>query len=115
MHLNYNFDSLPHMPPWVLSLVVIGALFWFFVLAAALGRDDFDPVTKFMWVFVIIAASIVGAVLYLLIAPSAASVRRAKGDDTSEATTCVACRTTIPAGSTKCPKCGWSYADAKPQ
>ena len=115
MHMNYTFDSLTHLGPWFLALAVIAGLFCFFVLATALSRNDFDPVTKFMWVFVIIAASIVGAVLYLLIAPSAASVRRAKGDDTSEATTCVACRTTIPAGSTKCPKCGWSYADAKPQ
>ena len=115
MHFNYSFDSLPQMPPWVLLLVVVGGLFWLFVLASALARNDFDPVTKFMWVFVIVAASVFGAVLYLLIAPSAASVRRASGDDTSEATTCVACRTAIPAGSSTCPKCGWSYADAKPQ
>lgn len=115
MHLNYSFDSLSQMPSWALVLVVIGGLVWLFVLASALSRDDFDPVTKFMWVFVIVAASIVGAVLYLLIAPSVARVRRASGDDTGEATTCVACRATIPAGSSTCPKCGWSYANAKPQ
>lgn len=27
----------------------------------------------------------------------------------SEATECLACHATIPAGQTRCPKCGWSY------
>ena len=115
MHMNYTFDSLTHLGPWFLALAVIAGLFWFFVLATALSRNDFDPVTKFMWVFVIVAASIIGAILYLIIAPNAASVRCAKGDDTSEATECAACLAIIPAGATKCPKCGWSYADAKSQ
>jgi hypothetical protein len=31
-------------------------------------------------------------------------------DDTSEPAPCPACRATIPAGSSRCPSCGWSYA-----
>ena len=31
----------------------------------------------------------------------------------AEPTVCLICRTAIPAGSAMCPKCGWSYADAK--
>jgi hypothetical protein len=30
-------------------------------------------------------------------------------DDTSEPTTCVACKGPIPAGADACPRCGWSY------
>jgi len=112
MHLNYNFDSLLNMPSWLVTFAVIGGLFWLIVLAFALSRDDLDPVTKFMWIFVIVAASIFGAILYLLIAPFA---NKASGDDTSEDATCASCRATIPAGSNTCPKCGWSYADTKPQ
>jgi hypothetical protein len=31
-------------------------------------------------------------------------------DDTSEPAPCPACRATIPAGSSRCPACGWTYA-----
>ena len=33
-------------------------------------------------------------------------------DDTSEESDCLACGETIPAGTSACPSCGWSYADA---
>jgi hypothetical protein len=104
----------------VVMLIAVGVLFWLFILGSALGRDDLDPVTRFMWVFVIVMTSVLGAILYLLIAPSRQIVSASQADDTagtddtSEETPCVACGTTIPAGARACPKCGWSYADAKP-
>ena len=113
--LNFKFDSLMNMPSSLMVLIVIGGLFWLIVLAFALSRNDFDPVTKFMWVFVIVAASIFGAILYLLIAPCAPCDSKASGDDVSEDATCASCRATIPAGSNTCTKCGWSYTDTKPQ
>ena len=114
MLFNYSIDSVSRLPTGFIGFALIAGVFWLVVLASALSRKDFDPVTKFMWVFVIVTASIFGALLYLCIAPSASQVRRAASDYTSEPTTCAACRATIPAGSSVCPKCGWTYDVAKP-
>jgi hypothetical protein len=42
-------------------------------------------------------------ILWYVFRPEAPSVRL------EEATECIQCRSTIPAGETACPKCGWSY------
>jgi hypothetical protein len=112
MHFNYNIESVSHLPSSLIGIAVIAGAFWLIVLGSALSRQDFDPVTKFMWVFVIVATSILGALLYLFIAPN-----RPLEEDaayTGAASTCAACRATIPAGSSVCPKCGWTYDVAKP-
>jgi predicted RNA-binding Zn-ribbon protein involved in translation (DUF1610 family) len=33
-------------------------------------------------------------------------------EDVSQPTTCLSCSAIIPAGSTTCPKCGWTYVEA---
>ena len=103
----------------VMFLLAVAFLIWLFALASVLERSDFDPMTKFTWVFVIVMTWVVGAILYLLIAPKAqpASTEdegeaRSPSDDTSEDSVCAACGATIPAGTSACPKCGWSYTDA---
>ena len=104
MHMNYSLDSISNAPLGLILLAVAAGLFWLIVLASALSRNDLDPLTKFMWIFVIVAASIFGALLYLFIAPD----RRKTSDDVSATTTCAGCHATIPLDSSVCPKCGRS-------
>ncbi|MCD6050484.1 MAG: Phospholipase D-nuclease N-terminal [Verrucomicrobia bacterium] len=82
------------------------------VLAQALKRRDLDPVTKLMWVLVIILVPVFGVVFYGFIAPNE-PVRVLGRDDVrvqpDEPIKCVTCQTTIPGDATVCPKCGWSY------
>jgi hypothetical protein len=114
MHFNLNLDSASHLSSDLVILALfaglLAGLFWFFVLASALSRQDLEPVTKLMWVFVIVATPVLGALLYLFIAPRAPD---AEGSYMGAASTCAACRATIPAGSSVCPKCGWTYDIAK--
>lgn len=118
MLMSCGFNPMAQVTPGFVLLIVIGVLFWLAILAAALWRSDLDPVTKFMWVFVIVSLSIVGALLYLLIAPSVAKARHVVPDrqhpsDKDEPAPCVACGAAIPAGSGTCPACGWSYGKAQ--
>lgn len=107
IHLNYRLAS--GWPAELIAIALVVGLFWLVVLASALARPDLDPVTKFMWVFVIVTTSVIGVLLYLFIAPSPGKIRRAKLNYENEPTTCVICRSTIPGGSSVCPKCGWTY------
>ncbi len=106
----------------VTFLLAVAFVIWLFALASLLERNDLDPVTKFMWAFVVVVTFAVGAILYLLIAPKVqpastedGSEPRSPADDASEDATCVSCGATIPIGARACPKCGWSYGDAGPQ
>jgi uncharacterized BrkB/YihY/UPF0761 family membrane protein len=100
--MNYSPNSISNAPLGFILLVVVAGLFWLIVLASALSRNDFDPVTKLMWIFVIVAVPVFGALLYLFIAPG----RPKTSDDVSATTTCAGCHATIPADSSACPKCG---------
>ncbi len=42
--------------------------------------------------------------------PGAARSVESPGDDASEPAPCPACRAVIPAGESRCPNCGWTYA-----
>jgi hypothetical protein len=78
------------------------------VLATALARKDFDPVTRLTWAVVIILVPFFGVVLYWVVAPK--QPREPAKDFTDHPTTCVPCGATIPAGETHCPSRGWCYA-----
>lgn len=94
--------------------VMFGCALWTLlsiaVLSVALGRQDFDPVTRLTWVLVIILVPFFGVPLYWLVAPKQPPVP--SKDYTDQSTTCAPCGTTIPAGATRCPKCGWSYVQS---
>ena len=108
----------------MIFLTILWIIVWLVALAGALKRNDLDPVTKLTWVLVIILIPVFGLVLYWLITPSPSaqsevSIPRPSGslpkkdyqDEKyqNEPIVCVTCKTTIPAGATACPKCGWSY------
>ncbi|HEX7619537.1 MAG TPA: PLDc N-terminal domain-containing protein, partial [Verrucomicrobiae bacterium] len=89
------------------------------VLAGALSRKDLEPVTKLTWIVVIILVPVFGVFFYWFIAPAPPWSTRGSGtvagndyqDENyqNQPTECIKCKTTIPAGATVCPKCGWSY------
>ena len=103
------------------------ALLWLIVelvvLASALSRKDLDPVTKLTWILVIILVPVFGVFFYWFIAPAPPWSTRGFGTEApydykddyqdekyqNQPSQCIMCKTTIPAGGTACPKCGWSY------
>lgn len=103
-------------------LIVVYVIVWLVGLGRALLRKDLDPVTLLMWVLVIILVPLFGLLLYWVIGPEIKlnAVRSASGTvsmkeqntltrDTDVPSDCVRCNTVIAAGSTICPKCGWTY------
>jgi hypothetical protein len=114
MHFNCSLDSVSHLSSGLIGVALVVGVFWLLVLISALSRQDFDPVTRFMWVFVIIATSVLGAVVYLVVAPARPQVEARPAAYLGTPSTCAACHATIPAGSSVCPKCGWTYDVAKP-
>ncbi len=94
-----------------LFLVGLWLLVWLVVLATALSRKDFDPITRLTWVLVIILVPVFGVLLYWVVGPSRPPVSsdQIQNERTDKPSTCVTCGTTISAGSTVCPKCGWTY------
>ena len=105
--MNSLFDTSPTASSSVLFVFALWTLLWVAVLAVALGRTDFEPVTRLTWVLVIILVPFFGVLLYWAVAPK--QPRERAKDFTDQPTTCVPCGTTIPAGATRCPKCGWAY------
>ncbi len=106
----YKFQS---DSPALLVLGILWLLVWLWTMWQALARTDLDPVTKLMWVLVVILVPIAGVFFYCFLAPDAP--RRALGRDDvrvlpDEPIKCVKCQTVIPGDATVCPKCGWSYA-----
>ncbi len=99
-------------PRTIRVLAIVWLLVWMMVLAHALRRTDLDPVTKLMWVLVVILVPVVGVFFYWFIAPNE-PVRVLGRDDVwvqpDEPIKCVMCQTMIPGDQTACPKCGWSY------
>jgi ribosomal protein L40E len=109
----------------MIFLTILWIIVWLVVLADALSRKDLDPVTKLTWILVIILVPVFGVVFYSLIAPAppwrlqnpsssrvAGTVSEKDYQDEkyrNQPTECIMCKTTIPAGATVCPKCGWSY------
>ena len=51
----------------VLTLLLIYGLLWLLTLGLALTRMDLDPVTRFMWVFVIISVPVIGVLFYFVL------------------------------------------------
>ena len=106
--MNFTINSSPNALPSILFWLGLWTLLWLVVLATALARKDFDPVTRLTWALVIILVPFFGVVLYWVVAPK--QPREPARDYVEQPSTCVPCGTTIPAGATHCPKCGWSYA-----
>jgi hypothetical protein len=96
------------IPADVAVVVSVWVIVWLLVLATALSRKDFDPITRLTWVLVIILVPIFGVVLFWVVAPTAPPEEAP--DYTRTPSSCVQCRTVIPSGDTACPKCGWTYA-----
>jgi hypothetical protein len=100
-----------------LILTILWLVISLVVLAGALSRKDIDPVTRLTWVLVIILVPVFGVVLYggIAVAPNMRAPKGASLKDyqdenySNQPTVCITCKTTIPAGATACPKCGWSY------
>lgn len=101
-----------------IAFLSICVLVWLLVLATALSRKDLDPVTRLMWVLVIILVPIFGVLLYWFVAPHAARKPHQKdlapppNDSTISVMMCPHCETTIPPGSSRCPNCGWPDSEA---
>src|SRR3954468_11634088 len=105
--MNYSAQSPPYLLPTFLFWAGVWMLVWVAVLANALARKDFDPITRLTWALVIILVPFFGVLLYFVLAPK--QPREPVKDFIDQPTTCVECRTAIPAGATQCLKCGWSY------
>ncbi len=56
---------------WLEPFLLIYGVIWLLVLAMLLGRQDYDPTTKLIWVVVLIFVPFFGMFLYWAIAPSA--------------------------------------------
>ena len=97
-------DSLMTIPA---TYAVVWLVVWLLALAASLTRKDLDPVTKLMWVLVIIFVPFFGVFLYWSL--SSKDQANPTNISNSEAVPCLSCRTEIPIGVSACPKCGWSY------
>ena len=54
----------------IIFVLIIWACAWIYALAAALDRQDLDPVTRLTWVVVLIFVPLFGIVLYAVVAPS---------------------------------------------
>jgi hypothetical protein len=107
MNMQTTFNSSSSALPSILFWFFLWTLFWLVVLANALARKDFDPITRLTWALVIILVPFFGVLLYFVLAPK--QPREPVKDFIDQPTTCVECRTAIPAGATQCLKCGWSY------
>jgi hypothetical protein len=101
--LHGNQGGIPDILIWLALWTIV----WLLVLSVALARKDFDPVTRLTWVLVIILVPFFGVLLYAVVAPK--QPRERESDCAGQPVNCVSCGTTIAAGATKCPSCGWSY------
>jgi ribosomal protein L40E len=103
----------------MIFLTILWIIVELVVLAGALSRKDLEPVTKLTWIVVIILVPVFGVFFYWFIAPAPPWSTRGLGTEAgydykdekyrNQPTECIKCKTTIPAGATTCPKCGWSY------
>jgi len=110
MRSNFPFYTSNSKVFTVLTIVWIAMLL--LTLAHLLRRTDLDPVTKLMWVLVVIMVPIAGVLFYWFIAPNEPCRVLGRDDvrlQPDEPIKCVTCQTVIPGDATVCPKCGWSY------
>jgi hypothetical protein len=64
-----NFPGLSLPPnPFLAIIAITYFIIWLCVLYNALKRTDFDPISKFMWVFVICTVPLFGMVFYWMLA-----------------------------------------------
>jgi hypothetical protein len=68
LHFNFPWDGAGP-PGALLFIVIIYGLFWLLTLGFALTRVDLDPVTRFMWVFVVVSVPVIGVLFYVLLCP----------------------------------------------
>ncbi len=73
--MNSNLNLLDSSAT-VMAAVIIWTIVWLIVLATALTRDDLDPVTRLMWVVVLIFVPFFGVFLYAFVAPSRPDVMK---------------------------------------
>lgn len=53
--------------------MIFFAVLWVVTLVRVLTRKDFDPVTRFMWVFIVVSLNIFGVIIYMVVAPRVAA------------------------------------------
>ena len=64
-----TLESLSHMSQGLILLSVVLFCIWFVVLIRVLLRPDFDSVSRFMWVFILVSLNIFGLIAYAVAAP----------------------------------------------
>jgi len=62
--IDIQLSSTSGSGDWIIPLLLIWSVVWLFALAGVLYRKDLDPVTKLMWVVVVIFVPFFGVVLY---------------------------------------------------
>jgi hypothetical protein len=107
------------MGAYFISFVVIGillAIFWITQLLDLMSRKDDDftgRYDKILWVAILLIGTVCGAVAYYIVR----FIKEPKPffdikDSLKESPEpCIKCGKIIPAYSTKCPSCGWSYQE----
>jgi len=70
LHFNIPPEMFSAEQGWGLGLILLYFLFWLLSLGLALTRMDLDPVTRLMWVLVVILVPFVGMILYFVLSPA---------------------------------------------
>lgn len=73
---NLIFASFDRLSGEFLLLGVIAFCIWLGVLIRVLTRPEIDPVTRFMWVFLLVSLNILGIILYAFCGPPASQAIR---------------------------------------
>lgn len=64
-----ELSYLSGMSGFALFLIIVYLIIWTASLVSAIRNDLLNDITRFMWVFVIMMAPIVGIILYFFLAP----------------------------------------------
>jgi len=68
--LNYSGANLFGGQEIPMIVFVVYGLVWLFTLGLCLTRSDLDPVTRLMWVVVVIFVPVFGLLLYYVLSPA---------------------------------------------
>ncbi len=89
---------------------VVSVIVWLTALISLLSRRDIDIHDKVTWVVVVLLLNGLGGLIYFLFAPPS-TITEERRDSMAEETQCILCKSVIPVGTDRCPKCGWTYHD----
>ena len=68
-NFNIPWETIGASQSLVLEMMAIYGLLWLLTLGLALTRIDLDPVTRLMWVIVLIFVPLCGVALYFILSP----------------------------------------------